>query len=81
MVVYKLFLAEDEMRTFAGFLLLLAGVVLLAWGIQSSDSIRTEISRVVESVPSDRAVWVAAGGAILGLVGLGMISTGRRHSH
>jgi hypothetical protein len=69
------------MRTFAGVLLLLTGALLLAWGIQSSDFMRTEISKAVESVPSDRAVWLAAGGGVLGLLGLGMISTKRRHSH
>jgi hypothetical protein len=74
-------LKEEMMRTFAGLLLLSTGTLLLAWGIHVSDSLRTEISRVVESVPSDRAVWLAAGGAILGLLGLGMISTRRRHSH
>jgi hypothetical protein len=69
------------MRTFAGVILLSAGSLLLAWGIHASDSLRMEISRVMDSVPSDRAAWLAAGGAILGLLGLGMISARRRHSH
>lgn len=69
------------MKTFAGLLLLLAGALCLVWGIQSSDSIRSEISRVTQSVPSDRAVWLAAGGALLGLIGLAMITVRRRHSH
>jgi len=68
------------MRTFAGFLLLAAGALLLAWGIQASESIRSEISKMVEGVPSDRALWLAGGGAILGLLGLGLISTRGRAS-
>ena len=68
------------MRKFAGFLLLAAGALLAAWGIQASESIRSEISRVVDSVPSDRALWLALGGAILGLIGLGLLSAGSKSS-
>lgn len=68
------------MRKFAGFLLLAAGALVAAWGIQASDSIRSEISRAVENVPSERALWLAIGGAILGLVGLGLISAGGKSS-
>jgi len=68
------------MRKFSGFLLVAAGALLLAWGIHASESIRSEISKVVEGVPSDQALWLTAGGTILGLLGLGLVATGGRSS-
>lgn len=50
--------------------LLIAGVLLLAWGLTASDSLASEVSEAVEGAPSNKAMILMVVGGILGAVGL-----------
>jgi hypothetical protein len=53
--------------------ILAAGIVLVVFGINASNSISSDISRVFTDAPTDKAIWMLVGGVIvtaIGLVGL-----------
>lgn len=53
--------------------LLAGGIVLLVFGISSSDSIGSDFSRLFTGAPTDKTIWLLAGGgiaAVAGAVGL-----------
>jgi hypothetical protein len=56
--------------------LLIAGAILLVYGLQSSDSVSSSVTRAVSGTPTDKTIWLIALGAI-GLIagGFGMFSS------
>lgn len=53
--------------------ILAAGILLVVFGINASNSISSDISRVFTDAPTDKAIWMVVGGVavtIIGLVGL-----------
>lgn len=53
--------------------LLAGGIVLLVFGFGASESFSSDVSRFFTGSPTDKAVWMLVGGAVLtvtGLVGL-----------
>ena len=46
--------------------LLIAGVVLLVFGINASESVGSEVSEVVTGTPSDQSMWLL----VLGIIGI-----------
>ncbi len=54
--------------------LVVVGVALLIYGFQANDSLSSDVSRVFNDTPTDKAMYLMIGGAaalIIGLVGLG----------
>ena len=49
---------------------LVAGIILLAFGISSADSFGSDVSRFFTGSPTDKSVWMMIGGAVLAVVGL-----------
>lgn len=49
---------------------LVAGVILLVYGINASNSVSSDFSRLFTGAPTDKAVWLIVGGAAATLVGL-----------
>jgi hypothetical protein len=49
---------------------LIGGLVLLAFGISSADSFSSDLSRFFTGSPTDEAMWMMIGGAVLAVVGL-----------
>ena len=49
---------------------LAGGILLLILGINAYDSSSSEISRFFTGSPTDKAVWMMIGGAVLCVVGL-----------
>jgi hypothetical protein len=45
---------------------LVAGIILLVYGINASDSVSSSVSRAVNGTPTDKTVWLIA----LGVVGV-----------
>ena len=51
--------------------LLVVGVILLVLGVNASESISSDFSRLFTGKPTDKAVWLLIGGVVGVLVGLG----------
>lgn len=49
--------------------MLVAGIVLLAWGFSMSDALDSKVSRVFSGSPTDKAMWTMIGGAVLAAAG------------
>ena len=49
---------------------LVAGVILIVWGISNAESLNSDISRFFTGSPTDKSIWLLLGGTVLGIVGL-----------
>lgn len=58
--------------------LVTVGVVLLIFGYDASQSISSEVSRVITGSPSDRAMWLLGGGAAATVAGVVWLFVGRK---
>jgi hypothetical protein len=56
---------------------LVGGVVLLVFGFQAGDSFSSDVSRAFTGNPTDKTIWFLAGGAVLAVMGLIGLFTGR----
>ncbi len=54
--------------------LLIAGIILLVYGLNASDSVSSSVSRAVSGTPTDKTVWLIALG-VIGVVtgGFGLV--------
>ena len=58
--------------------LLAAGIVLLIFGMNASDSLGSDLSRFFTGNPTDKTVWMLAGGALLSVIGaVGLLRGGK----
>ena len=57
--------------------MLAAGIVLLVFGFNASNSLSSDVSRFFTGSPTDKAVWMLIGGAVLSIVGLVGLARGR----
>ena len=62
------------MRYSLGLALVIVGVVLLAMGFHSADSIGSSFSRLFTGAPTDKAIGLLIGGTISAVVGAGLMS-------
>jgi hypothetical protein len=53
-----------------GISLIIVGVALLFAGLNASESISSEFSKLFQGAPSNKAIWLMAGGALVAAVGL-----------
>ena len=61
------------------FALIVGGVVLLYFGGQSFHSFSNEVSRVFTGAPTNKTIFLIAGGVIATLAGLtGLVVSGKR---
>lgn len=56
--------------------ILAAGIVLVVLGINASNSISSDISRVFTDAPTDKAIWMLVGGVIVTIIGLAGLMRG-----
>jgi hypothetical protein len=50
--------------------LLVAGIILIVYGVSASNSVASSFSRTFTGSPTDKTVWFLVGGAVAALVGL-----------
>ena len=50
--------------------LLVAGVILLVFGLNAYHSASSDVSRFFTGAPTDKALWLLIGGAVAGIAGL-----------
>ncbi len=67
---YRRDVTEMDSGRIFGILMLLIGIVLLTYGINSTHSISSSFSNLFQGAPSDKSIWLIIGGGILGAVGL-----------
>jgi|KBSSwiStaDraftv2_1062776.scaffolds.fasta_scaffold1159732_1 hypothetical protein len=51
-------------------IVLIAGLALVGFGYQASESIAGETSQAVTGTPTDKALFLMIGGAVVALIGL-----------
>ena len=59
---------------------LAGGVLLLIFGISASKSLGSQISRFFTGSPTDKAIWMIIGGAVLSIIGLAGLLRGSKSS-
>jgi capsule polysaccharide export protein KpsE/RkpR len=57
------------MRNPLGIIVIIAGIVLLVYGISASDSFSSHVSKAVNGAPSDKALWLIVSGILVAGVG------------
>lgn len=57
------------MNRFISLSLLIAGIVLIIYGISALDSIGSSFSRLFTGSPTDKTMWLLIGGLICAAVG------------
>ncbi len=64
-----------------GLALLAAGVALIIFGINASNSVGSDFSRAFNGTPTDKTLWLLIGGIASAIVGaaLTFLPTGRIH--
>ena len=68
------------MNNIVSLAVVVAGVVLIAFGIAAMDSFSSDVSRFFTGAPTDKAVWMLIGGVLVTMVGLTGASLGLRKS-
>ena len=58
--------------------LLVAGIVLVIFGINATESFSSDFSRFFTGSPTDKAMWLLIGGILMGIVGLFGLGLGSR---
>lgn len=53
-----------------GIALIIVAAILLIWGLQTADSIASELEEFVTGSPSEKAIFLIGGGVVLLVVGL-----------
>ena len=56
-----------------GIALLVAGIVLIIYGLNASDSISSHVSQTFTGTPTHKTIWLLVGGCVAGIVGAVMI--------
>lgn len=59
-------------RRSMGIALLVGGVILLAFGLDASNSFSSDVTEAFTGSPSDRTMWMIVGGAATAVAGLFM---------
>ena len=60
------------MRKYVGAALIVVGIVLAAYGLDSSDSLNSRMTRLFSAGPADGATWLLIGGILSVFIGLAM---------
>ncbi|HKB89783.1 MAG TPA: DUF3185 family protein [Opitutaceae bacterium] len=55
-----------------------AGIVLIVYGINASNSVGSDFSRLFTGSPTDKTIWLLIGGIVLAAVGAGGLMRGSK---
>lgn len=58
--------------------LLVGGIVLIVYGINASNSVSSDFSRLFSGSPTDKSIWLLVGGIAAALVGAGGLFRGSK---
>jgi hypothetical protein len=68
------------MNKLTSLLLLVAGVILIIYGVNASNSIGSDFSRLFTGSPTDKSIWLLIGGVAAAIVGAGGLLRSPRSS-
>lgn len=68
------------MNKIVSLALLVGGIILIIFGVQASESIGSEFSRLFTGSPTDKSMWMLIGGAVAALVGAGGLLRGSKNA-
>lgn len=66
------------MNRAAGVVVLVVGILLLGWGLNASNALESGILKVFTGSPSNKAIAMMVGGALMTAVGVSMVWYRRR---
>jgi hypothetical protein len=58
--------------------LLVAGIILIAYGVDASNSASSSLSRMANGSPTDKTIWLLVGGSVLSVIGLAGVFRGSK---
>ena len=58
--------------------LLAGGVVLIIYGVNASNSIGSDFSRLFTGSPTDKSIWLLIGGIVAAAIGVGGLMRGSK---
>ena len=58
--------------------LLIGGVALLIYGVNASNSIGSDFSRLFTGSPTDKSIWLLIGGIVVTIIGAGGLMRGSK---
>jgi len=64
------------MKKAIGALLLVAGIALIVYGFDASDSVRADVPAVFSGAPALKTMWLLLGGSAASVVGVAMTFRG-----
>lgn len=66
------------MNKLVSLVLLAAGIVLIVYGVNASNSIGSSFSRLFSGSPTDKTIWLLIGGVVVAMIGAGGLFRGSR---
>jgi hypothetical protein len=58
--------------------LLIGGILLIAYGINASNSAGSSVSKAITGAPTDKTIWLLVGGIVAALVGMAGLLRGSK---
>ena len=58
--------------------ILAGGILLVIFGVNASNSVSSDISRIFTDAPTDKAIWMLVGGVVASIIGLVGLQRGSR---
>ncbi len=59
------------MNKLISLILLVLGIILIAYGINASNSIASSFSHLFSGSPTDKTLWLLIGGVVVAIIGAG----------
>jgi hypothetical protein len=66
------------MNKLVSLILLIGGIVLIVYGINASNSVGSDFSRLFTGSPTDKSIWLLIGGIVAAVIGAGGLFRGSR---
>ena len=66
------------MNKILSLVLLVGGIVLIIYGVNASNSIGSDFSRLFTGSPTDKSIWLLVGGVVAALIGAGGLMRGSK---
>jgi hypothetical protein len=65
------------MNKAVSLVILVAGIVLVIFGVAATKSFSSDISRFFTGTPTDKAIWMLLGGVVVAIIGLAGLLRGQ----